>query len=72
MAVRITCINKSEGYHADPHHAISHLGWRNEETGNTGKSTRLEVHDWIKTRGGAAYVIDSRGNKVRTEVGRKM
>ena len=63
MAIRITCINKSGGYHADPHHAISDLGWRNEETGNTGKSTRLEVYDWIKTRGGAAYVIDSHGNK---------
>ena len=42
MAVRITCINKSGGYHADPHHAISDLGWRNEATGNTGKSTDLK------------------------------
>lgn len=67
MAVRIVCINKSGGYHGDPHHAISHLGWTNEATGNTGKSTRLEVYEWIKTRGGAAYVVDSGGNK--TSVG---
>jgi hypothetical protein len=63
MAVRITCINKSDGYHADPHHAISYLGWKNEETGETGKSSRLEIYNWIKDKGGVAYVIDSRGNK---------
>ena len=62
MSVRITCINKSGGYHADPHHAITHLGWVNEETNETGKSTRLEVYDWIKNRGGRAYVRDAYGN----------
>jgi hypothetical protein len=65
MAVKITCINKSGGNHADPHHAISHLGWKNETTVETGKSTRLEVYEWIKDKGGVAYVIDSRGNKAR-------
>lgn len=63
MAVKITCINKSGGRHADPHHAISLLGWTNEGTGETGKSTRLEVYDWIKGKGGEAYVIDPYGNK---------
>lgn len=63
MAIRITCINKSGGDHADPHHAISHLGWVNEQTNETGKSTRLEVYDWIKNRQGVAYVLDSRGNR---------
>ena len=63
MAVQITCINKSGGYHAAPHHAISHLGWRNDATGETGKSTRLEVYDWIKDKGGVAYVMDYQGNK---------
>lgn len=62
MAVKITCINKSGGHHADPHHAISHLVWKDETTGETGKNTRLEVYEWIKERG-VAYVIDSRGNK---------
>jgi hypothetical protein len=29
MSVRFTCINKSGGNHADPHHAIEYLGWTN-------------------------------------------
>jgi len=63
MAIRITCINKSGGYHADPHHAISHLGWRNDQTGDTGRSTRLEIYDWIKEKNGVAFVLDRLGNK---------
>lgn len=59
MSIRITCINKSGGNHADPHHAIETLGWVNEQSGETGKSTRLQVYDWIKG-GGAARVLDHR------------
>lgn len=68
MTIRITCINKSNGYHADPHHAISHLGWIEDATGKIGKNTRLEIWDWIKNQKGVAYVLDARGNKayVRT------
>ena len=63
MAIRITCINKSSGWHGDPHHAISHLGWTNEANGNTGKSSRLEVYDWLKkSTENKAYVKDIRGN----------
>jgi len=63
MAIRITCINKSGGWHADPHHAISHLGWVNDENGNTGKSTRLEIYDWLKRNSEhKAYVKDSYGD----------
>jgi hypothetical protein len=62
MAVRITCINKSGGYHADPHHAIERLGWIDPETGATGNSSRLEVYDFIKNKKGAAYVQDPVGN----------
>lgn len=58
MSIRITCINNSGGYHQDPHHAISHLGWINETTGATGKNTRLEIYDWIKRESGEAYVTD--------------
>ncbi len=65
MAIRITCINKSGGYHADPHHAISHLGWTADENGKTGKNTRVEIYDWIKNQSGVAYVLDSRGNRAR-------
>jgi hypothetical protein len=62
MSVRITCINKSGGYHADSHHAIEFVGWTNEQSGETGKSTRLEVYDWIKNKNGTACVRDNRGN----------
>ena len=63
MAIRITCINKSGGYHQDPHHAISNLGWVNEADGKTGKSTRLEIYNWLKNEKGQAYVTDRAGDK---------
>lgn len=63
MSIRITCINKSGGYHADPHHAISDLGWIEDGTGKTGKNTRLVIYDWIKDQGGQAYVLDAKGNR---------
>jgi len=63
MAIRITCINKAGGWHNDPHCAISHLGWLNEANGKTGKSTRFEVYDWLKSNtANTAYVKDYRGN----------
>jgi hypothetical protein len=65
MAIRITCINKSSGYHADPHHAISNLGWVEDGSGKTGKNTRLEVYEWIKNESGVAYVLDSRRDIAR-------
>lgn len=63
MAVRITCVTKPSGDLRDPHEAISTLGWINEETGARGMSTRLEIYEFIKARGGTAYVIDRLGNK---------
>jgi hypothetical protein len=63
MAIRITCINKEHGFHQDLHHAISHLGWVNEENGKTGKNTRLEIYNWLKNENGAAYVTDGAGNR---------
>lgn len=62
MSVRITCINKSSGYHDNPLTAITNLGWENEQTGATGKSTRLDMYDFIKNKGGQAYVKDNLGN----------
>ena len=64
MSIRITCINKSGGDHADPHHAIEALGWVNEQSGESGKSTRLGVYDWIKG-GGVARVHDNRGHSAQ-------
>lgn len=63
LPIRITCISKQAGYHADPHHAIERLGWVEDGTGNTGNNTRLEVYGWIKNQNGTAYVLDSRKNK---------
>jgi hypothetical protein len=63
MAVRIVCANKPSGNIQDPHEAISSLGWINEETGARGTSTRLEIYDFVKNKGGTAYVIDRKGNR---------
>lgn len=65
MSIRITCINKAAGNHADPHRAIEFLGWLDEQSSKTGKSTRLEVYDWIKNKNGEAYVRDARGHTAR-------
>lgn len=64
MAIRITCINKAGGHHYDPHTAISSLGWLNDATGKSGKSTRKEVYDWLKQdSSNQAYVLDRFGNR---------
>jgi len=55
MAVRVTCINKDGGYHENPYTAITYLGWVKDSGGETGKSTRLEMYDFVKG-GGEAYV----------------
>ena len=70
MSVRITCINKDNGNHDNPHEAITALGWVNEQSGQTGISSRLEMYEWIKNKGGEAYIRDRNGNtaKVGTDV----
>jgi uncharacterized protein DUF3892 len=65
MAIRITCINKDGGNHENPHVAISYLGWVEDGTGKTDKSTRLQIYDWLKTGGGQAYVQDTYGNRAQ-------
>ncbi len=63
MSIRITCINKEEGHHLDPHAAIISLGWVEDGTGKSGKWAREKVYNWIKNERGVAYVLDQRGNK---------
>ena len=63
MAVRIVCINKSGGYHENPHEAVTHYGWQNEANGETGKNDRQSMVNWVKNDNGTAYVLDSLGNK---------
>lgn len=60
MSVRITCINKASGNHEDPHIAISELGWVEDGTNKTGRTSRVEMHNWVK-QGGLAYVRDAQG-----------
>lgn len=66
MAIKITCINKDNGNHENPNVAITDLGWVNEKDGESGKSSRLTIYNWIKD-GGYAYV-EKNGNKVKVVI----
>lgn len=61
MALRVTCISKSGGYHEDPHHAISKLGYIDDQTNVRGSKTREEMWTFVSNNG-TAYVKDSYGN----------
>jgi hypothetical protein len=65
MAIKITCINKDNGNHENPNVAITHLGWVKDGDGTSGKSTRLEMYNWIKNDKVEAYVKDGQGNKAK-------
>jgi hypothetical protein len=62
MSVRITCITKDNGNHENPYVAIESLGWIEDGKSNSGKSTRLEMYDWVVNQNGKAYVKDAQGN----------
>jgi len=62
MSVRIVCIKKSNGYHENPHAAIESLDWVNEQTNASGRSSRLDMNDFIVNKQGQAYVGDASGN----------
>jgi len=61
MSVRITCINKDNGNHENPNEAISHYGWINESTNESGKNDRPSMVKWVEN-GNKAYVKDVSGN----------
>lgn len=61
MTVRVVCINKSGGYHEDPHHAISMFGWVADGTGKSGRTAREDMWRFV-TDGGHAYVRDAAGS----------
>jgi len=57
MSVRITCINKDNGNHDNPHEAIFNFGWTNESTRDSGNSSMAQMVDFIDTNpSGSAYV----------------
>lgn len=57
MAVRITCIKKSNGQHENPYVAIESLGWTNEANGERNTSTREQMYAFVVDQKGEAYVI---------------
>lgn len=61
MAVRIIAIRKSDGNHYDPHEAISHYKWLNEQSGESAISSLPTMVDWILNKNGRAYVSSQEG-----------
>lgn len=57
MAVRIICINKSGGYHENPHEAISNFGWVNEQTNARGNTDLAGMVKFLDVDKGQAYVV---------------
>jgi len=55
MQVRITCVNKDNGNHTNPHEAITQYGWLNETSLASGKSSKAEMVKWLEA-GNKAYV----------------
>lgn len=60
MAVRIIAIRKDRGNHYNPHEAISHYKWLNEQTGASNIADRPSMVKWIED-GGRAYVSSTEG-----------
>ena len=56
MGRRVTCINKGPN-HESKYTAIEFLGWTDDDTGKSYKSTRLEMCDFVDGKG-YAYVED--------------
>jgi hypothetical protein len=63
MAIKITCIKKTDAYDQDTHEAIRHLGWIDDDTRKLGTNTPAEIHQWITNESGVAYIEDWQGNK---------
>jgi hypothetical protein len=62
MSVRISCIEKDGGNHENPYVAISYLQWINENTSETGRTSRVDMYDFVVNKNGQAYVRDVYGN----------
>lgn len=60
MAVRIIAIRKTGGNSYDSHEAVSHYKWLNEQSNETGISTRVDMVAWVE-QNNRAYVRDKSG-----------
>ncbi len=61
MKVRIVCISKDHGNHANPHEAISLYGWIADGETNTKHSTRPQMVQYLEDKNNSAYVKGSDG-----------
>lgn len=55
MSIRILCINKAGGDHANKHEAIEYFGWIDEGSGKQGKASRADMVKFLEDKG-VAYV----------------
>ena len=62
MALKVICVNKDHGYHANPHEAISLFGWIEDSTALQGKYTLSQMVMFLD-RGGVAYTTTPSGNR---------
>lgn len=60
MAVRIIAIRKSGGNHYDPHEAVSHYKWLDENTQESKIADRPSMVKWVEG-GGQAYTRSAEG-----------
>ena len=60
MAVRIIAIRKDGGNHYNPHEAISHYNWLNEDTQESAIADRPSMVAWVE-KGNQAYVRSAEG-----------
>jgi len=60
MAVRIIAVRKDRGNHYNPHEAVSHYKWLNEQTRESQITDRPTMVAWMEDNG-HAYVRDTSG-----------
>lgn len=64
MAIRITCIEKDNGNHQNKHEGITRLGWRNDDNGNVGNSSRAAMVEFIEKYGDKSVYVRDRNDDV--------
>jgi catechol-2,3-dioxygenase len=64
MSVEITAVHMSGG---DKHQHIANVKWKNQQTSETGASSRAVMVDWIENQKGQA-VVTGGGNTVNVGV----
>jgi hypothetical protein len=61
MALQIT--KRKMEISGKTHERIAEVEWINPETGNSGRSSRASMYNWIKDNNGQAYVEDKSSDK---------